>query len=468
MKQTLLKFGTLPKMQSRRFPGSARHGFAAYKSDGGGPDDDDDDDDEDASTVKEEKLLRLIEKRVRTSAKKSGYQNADQISGLITKAMEGLNVEALRKYADDKNALETSIRNLSAEVKKSTEAPVKAFRTAPLKDLLDKNMDKIQKVMRAKEPGQVVVLSTRAALIMDKDDAIEEPGDMPDSIIESFSVDAFEKKRRPSEYIWEMASRRTVPEIAEYKTWLEEGDEEGAFAEVNEGALKPLMSKTLVRNFVKYKKVAGKRVYTEEFAKFRKEAYRIIEDLFNDQIMRNYSAILTTSLLSKAAAYVATALDGQYTNPTDFHAIGAVAAQIESLEFSPDLLIMNPQDKWRIGLSQTTEGIFYMAIPTINPSGEVSMMGFRVFSTTRMPVGQAMLGESGLYKIEDEPVTVRMGYGITVSKNEAGVVTDVESDIDHNRFRIIAETFFQDWLSTTNTGSFVYFNYNDVKEALTA
>lgn len=322
--------------------------------------------------------------------------------------------------------------------------------------------------MRNKElnGAKSITINTRAAIIMKMDDAITEPALMPDDIIESFSLDTFIKKRRATEYLWELVSRRTVSEITEYKSWLEEGNEEGAFAIVAEGAVKPLVSKKLVRNFTKYRKIAGKRVYTEEFAKFRKEAFNIIEDLFNDKLLRDYNAVLVTSLLAVAATYAGTTLDGQYANPTDYHAVGAVASQIETLEFNPDLLIMHPQDKWRIGLAQATDGHFFVNIPVYNPSGTVTMMGFRVFTSTKMTPGEAILGESGLYKVEDEPIQIRMGYGIDVVKDGGGFVTDVTSDVDTNRFRIIAETYFHNYIGSSNIGSFVKFSFASVKAAL--
>jgi hypothetical protein len=464
MKKTFIQFaaqskvGKLPKMQSRRFPGHARHGYAAYETDAPPAD------------SPEAKILEKIKGRVAEEVRSQGLTNGAAVEKAITETLKGLNLEALRAYGTDKEGFELQVRNLAAEfakIPKAGAAPAKVVRGAEIKRVLDANWKDIETLMRNKGTKGSVVLNVRAAVIMDMNDAITEPVDMPDDIIESFSLETFIKKRRPVEYLWELVSRRTVAAITEYKSWLEEGGEEGAFAIVAEGAVKPLMSKKLVRNFTKYRKIAGKRVYTEEFPKFRKEAFNIIEDLFNDKLMRDYNAVLVTSLLAKAATYVGTALDDQYTNPTDYHAVGAVASQMETLEFYPDLLIIHPQDKWRIGLSQNSSGDFFNAsIPIYNPSGNVSMLGFRVFTSTRMDIGWAILGESGLYKVEDEPIQIRLGYGIDVVKDINGFVTDVSSDVDTNRFRIIAETFFHDWIGSEHLGSFVRFNFATVKAAL--
>lgn len=459
MKKTILSFSSqrpayLPKIVSRRL-GHRNFASAAYKEDG-----------DDTPEAQRAALLAQIGDKVKTEIQARGFKNETEINALITTALKDVNVEGLRNF--DGKAVETSVRNMAAQIEKIEKRVAPAAqgkRTAILAELLEKNMDKIERAFKDKETRSVVTLNTRAAAVMTVDGAVDDSA-VTEDMIESFSADAFVKKRRPNEYIFDIANRRTVAAVTEYKTWLEEGGEEGAFAEVAEGAVKPLMSKGLIRNVSKYKIVAGKRVYNEEFAKFRKEAMNIIEDLFNDQILRNYAAILTADLIAKAAAYVGTSLDGKYVKPTDFHAIGAVAAQIETLDFFPDLLIINPQDKWRISLSQNDEGTFFMAIPMYNPSGEVQMMGFKVFTSNRCDVGTAILGESKLFKIEDEPVQVRLGYGINVTTGGDGKVTAVESDVDHNRFRIIAETFFHDYIATNHTGSFVKFNFADVKAAL--
>lgn len=335
------------------------------------------------------------------------------------------------------------------------------------KDMLEKQMPEVEKIFKSKSGH--MTLSLKAPATMTLDNTIEGDNLLPDELIESFSIGQFVPKRQPREYVFDMASRRTVAEVAQFKTWLEEGDEEGAFAIVAEGGLKPLVSTKLVRNHSEYSKVAAKYVYTEEFAKFRREAFSIIQRLIQQKITRDYAAILTTRLLADAAPYVASALDGQYANPTDYHAIAAVAAQIEALNFMPDMLIMNPQDKWRIGMLQDLQGQFYLTIPTTDPQGNTRMMGFAVRTSNRVPVGTFILGEAGLWEIEDEALTIRTGYGITVTggtSNGGGNVTDVQGDMDHNRFRVIVETFFHSYIATNNEGSFVVADFDVVKALL--
>lgn len=417
--------------------------------------------------TEQEKLLVEIKKTINTELETRGYKKADDVATLINKAFEGLPIEALRAFKVEETV--DTVKRLAGDFEKlknrgdQKEQKLNAIRTA-LQD--EKFMESVERVFNSRQANTEVVLNTRAAAIMTiTDNVAVNDGNIPEDILNSFSVDAFTKKRRPYEYIWDVVNRVTVAAVTQYKTWMEEGDEEGAFAIVAEGGLKPLVSTGLVRNTSQAKKLAGKRVYTEEFVKFRKEAYNIIEQLLSEKLTRDYAALIVADLITASAAYTGTTLDDQIVAPNDYHAIGAVAAQIESLDFIPDTLIINPQDKWRMALAQTSTGEFYTTIPVYSANGDTIIMGFRVITSTRVTAGDLILGESRLYKIEEEPVSIRMGYGIEVTKDGANV-TNVTSDFDNNRFRIIAEMFFHSYISSSYTGSWVKTTFATVKTAL--
>ena len=69
-----------------------------------------------------------------------------------------------------------------------------------------------------------------------------------------------------------------------------------------------------------------------------------------------------------------------------------------------------------------------------------------------------------MYKIEEEPISVRIGYGITVTG--ASPVTNVVGDFDNNQLRVIVEMFFLSYLATPNVGSIVTAEFATVKAAL--
>ena len=429
--------------------------------------------------VAHDALLEKVKETAKTEIETRGYQNKEAVEALLSSALKDLPLEALRNY--DAQKVNDSIKNIAAELEK-----VKQIRAGELdgneKELIQRSLNsllfpedgkqsEVELMMRSKGATGLkeVVLNIRAAANMQTDNTINE-NNYPLPMIESFNViDGVVKKRRGTQYIFDIADVTTVAELEEYTTWLEEGNSEGAFAIVAEGAVKPLVSYALVRNFAKAKKVAAKYVITEEFAKFRKKALSIIQNLINDKILRDYAAILTVDLQAQSASYVGTSLDDTFVAPNDYDAIGAVAAQIETLNFFPDLLIIHPQDKWRLSLEKDSQGRYYMMIPMYNPDGLVSMMGFRVLTSTYQTIGTFTLGESGLFKIEQEALAIRFGYGIdftTATVSATTVVTSVSSDFDNNRMRVIVENFFKDYIATNNIGSFVTASFATVKAAL--
>ena len=425
-------------------------------------------------------LLQKIGESVKGEIEKRGYQNAESVQKLMDTALSGLNLEALRSFDIEKQ--NQTLKNIAGELEKVKNIRMGIVESDDTKELIQRSindllfpaegkMSDVELMQRNKGKGGTseIVLNIRAAANMQTDNTINE-NNYPLPMIESFNViDGVVKKRRGTQYIFDIADVTTVAEIEQYTTWLEEGNEQGAFAIVAEGAVKPLVSYALVRNYAQAKKVAAKYVITEEFAKWRKKALQIIQNLINDKILRDYAAILTVDLQAQAAGYVGTSLDDTFVAPNDYDAIGAVAAQIETLNFFPDLLIIHLQDKWRLSLEKDSQGRYYMMIPMYNPDGLVSMMGFRVLTSTYQTIGTFTLGESGLFKIEQEALTIRMGYGIdftTATVSGSTVVTSVTSDFDNNRMRIIVENFFKDYIATNNIGSFVTASFATVKAAL--
>lgn len=352
--------------------------------------------------------------------------------------------EVLRSQGEDITGLK----------EKGGEAKAKTFA-----EELGEKMPEIEKALNSKK-GEVV-LSIKAAATMTTANTIDESTNtIPNTLIESMSMGAFVGNRYGRQYISDIADRTTISNLPEYHTWLEEGSEQGAFAEVSEGGLKPLMSYDLVRNYATTQKVAGKYVITEEFAKFRAQAYSIIQRLINDKIQRDYNAILTADLNAVAAAYAGTTLDGTITAPNDYDVIGAICAQIETLNFAPDVIILNPQDAWRIRLTKAEDGRYQF--PVVTQNGETTIFSLRLVTSTYQTAGDVTIGESKLFKIDEEPLQVRIGMGVTMNGGTA------ESDFDYNRSRIIVETFFRDYLPTPYIGSFVRTQFSTVKAALAA
>lgn len=257
-------------------------------------------------------------------------------------------------------------------------------------------------------------------------------------------------KRRGREYIHDIANVTTVDEVPETFVFDEEGAETGEIAIVAENGLKPQVNLKLVRNQVDAKKAAGYIVVTEELMKWRQRVWANIQRLFSDKVWRDYEKLLTESLIANATGYVSTPLDDTVENPTDIDAVIAAVLQLESLNYSPDVIVVNPADKWKLAMTQANNGTFIL--PYIQNGGQFALLGLKVITTTRVDAGSFIIGESSTWFVEEEAPRLRTGL--------------VNDDFIHNRMTIIGEIFFLSYIPSNNAGSFVKAEFSAVKEAL--
>lgn len=256
-------------------------------------------------------------------------------------------------------------------------------------------------------------------------------------------------KRRGRQYIKDIANVTVVDDAKEDFSFMEEGSDSGAVAIVEEGKLKPQVNLKLIKNRVETKKVAAYIVVTEEFSKFRKRAYQAVKRLFNNKFTREYEDILTDELDSFSTSYVSTNLDGTIEKPTEFHAIVACASQLESLDFAPDTLVIHPQDKWKLAIAENSAGFI---LPYITAGGEFKLLGFKVITTTKQPVGTFKIGEGGLWEIEEELPQLRTGM--------------INDDFVKNQFCLLMETFFFSYVPSNFEGGWVEAKFADMKNIL--
>jgi hypothetical protein len=425
----------------------------------------------------EKELLGKIKTQTEEMLSKKGFQTKAELDAAVAekmKAFEGLDLEKLKSLNDPKTGVFAMIKAQGEEINSLKEQGGEKVKTS-LKSVINDAMPELEKFFKSKSGNSeaYVTISLKSAMqtkaaVMTTANTIDETL-APDDLIESFSEAQFVAKRRPREYVYDVASVTNVSEVEKYKTWLEEGDISGNFAIVAEGGLKPLVSAELVRNVATAKKAAGKYIVTEEFTKWRKKAYQIIQRIMRQQFLRDKANILETDLAALAAPYTASAFDGAVANPNNFDAIAAVMSQIMALDFMPDLLVLNPQDKMLTMMSKASDGHYFVNVPMIDPQGNTTVLGLTVRTSNKLDVGEFIVGESGLWEIEQEGIQIRVGYGATVTggtSNGGGNVTDVQPDFDHNRFRVIVEQYFVNYLATPNEGSFVIADFDTVKTAI--
>jgi hypothetical protein len=260
----------------------------------------------------------------------------------------------------------------------------------------------------------------------------------------------FYAKRRDRQFIRDIAAVSVVAEIQETVVVDVEGSEDGSLAIVTENGLKPQVELKVIRNKYDKQKAAAFIVATEELMKFRTRLWAAIQRLFSDKVRRDYENLLTTSLLANATEYISTALDEKIKNPSKFDAIMAAMSQLESLNFNPDTLVINPADKWDMVMTKSDIGTYIM--PYISQGGELKILSLHVITSNKIEAGKFLLGESETWKVEEETPRLRTGL--------------VNDDLRHNRMTIVGEIYFISYVTSNNAGAWIMGDYADIQEAI--
>lgn len=364
----------------------------------------------------------------------------------------------LKEWADEQGISKEKLEKMSESLKKQgemlTSLKERGGLTPQYKGLrgaFEKNYDKLVDAIKGQKSG----FSIKAVDEHDEE-KIQTTANSISSTSGAVLIDSVENnnglflKRRGRQYIHDIANVTVVDEVPETYTYTEEGDEDGAIAIVSENGLKPQVHLKLIRNQVNAKKAAGVIVVTEELMKWRSRVWAAIQRLFTDKVWRDYEKLLTTDMITNATGYVGTPLDDTIESPTDFEAVIAAILQLETLNFHPDVLVLNPADKWRLSMTETKNGTFIL--PYIQNGGEFGLLGLRTIVTTEIEAGTFILGESSTWFIEEEAPQLRTGL--------------VNDDLIHNRMTIVGEIFFLSYVPSNNAGSFIKANFTDIKEAL--
>lgn len=120
-------------------------------------------------------------------------------------------------------------------------------------------------------------------------------------------------------------------------------------------------------------------------------------------------------------------------------------AQIESANFSPTHIVLNPEDIAYLQLTKASDGAYTypMFLPNQAGDGEMIVAGMRVISSTYMPVGDYLVGDMS-------KVTVKFRDDMNLS---VGLDSD---DFTKNMITILAEARLVSYVKNNQKPAFVY------------
>lgn len=467
MKRNFIKFPArptsfLPKIESRRFGAQA-----AYRSEG-----------EDAAA--KEALLTEIKSKVGEELNTRGYQNKEAVDAALNERMkqfEGMELDALRAYKTDKEAIEKKIADQQSaleaqglELRALKDAQTKALPdrktiASQIRSFMDKNKDKwaqfksgeIRSFGTDKEGNSAIELNERAAITMTIGASTGGSVFVPTPEVMPGLVDLARNKPFLENYsnTSNTGSARIV--------WTEKYNPQGNADFIGEGEVKPLISFE-IRNLETYaKKVADKiKVSTEMLedidfiaAEIENELRYKVDIAVDDALLNgagdgSVSATDIKGLDASIGVYVLTTITTD--TPNDFDAIRAAIAQIVSLNFNPNALFINPIDGANMDLVKDSQGR-PLAMEYKDPNGRI----FRVMpiETNQIPVGYFLLGDMTRFKVRNyKPFSVSYGW--------------VNDDFEKNLVTVIGERRLHAFVAVNDTGAFIYDTFANVKTAITA
>lgn len=257
-------------------------------------------------------------------------------------------------------------------------------------------------------------------------------------------------KRHNRQFIRDIANVRRLRSVPQTYEFWEEGSEQGAFAVVAENSLKPLVQTSLVLNKVSRTKVAGRMTLTEEVLMDPEQLADNIIALADDKLWRDYEDKLTAEMLTAAASYTTSALDDTIADPNNFDAVAAAALSLSSLNFRPDVLILNPTDAYAMMVTKDTTGRYLL--PVVTNGGQLNILGLEVIISNGIDAGKFVLAEYNAFQVREGQAVIRSGLN--------------EDDFANNRRSFVLEVFTLFFLPSNHEGAILQGDFATIKEAL--
>ena len=238
--------------------------------------------------------------------------------------------------------------------------------------------------------------------------------------------------------------------------WVNRVDKEGGAAFIEEGAMKPLEDWNYETETSEAKKIAVSCKVSTEMLSDAPFMRAEINRLLREDLMKVVDEKLLTGTGSSgeikgitvgAAGYTSSDLDDKITTPNYADAIRAAILQLWMLNYTPNILFVNPVDKAMIDLTKDTTGRY------ISSELMAIMRGLTIIETTRIEKGKFLLMDSSKWTVRPYEA-LRLEYGWE------------NDDFRKNLVTVIAEMRLHSYHSDVDNGSIVYAEFATVMAAL--
>jgi hypothetical protein len=219
--------------------------------------------------------------------------------------------------------------------------------------------------------------------------------------------------------------------------WVNETSVEGAAAQVQEGAPKPLWNTRFKVEMSQAKKTAAMAVITEEFDKDLPGFTTIVKRLLTETVARKWDDDVYTAVIAAAQSYTMTGLNGQVDDSNLYDALRAMIAQVGKNNFNANFIGVNPVTGALIEMQKSATDRLYLTPPFQARLNAIMREGNKVAE------GYALVGDINQYNVDVyENMVLKVGYN--------------SDDFQRNQFSVIAEVRYHDYISTSRKSALVY------------
>lgn len=241
--------------------------------------------------------------------------------------------------------------------------------------------------------------------------------------------------------------------------WAYKDNKDGNADFIGEGVLKPLASFDILTEQSVAKKVAERMRVSRELLKDVQGFTSMVENELRYEVRKHANdAVLTATSSSTDPAGVTTVASAftltglEVKNPNNYDAIRAAAAQLQSLNFTSNIVaFVNPVDAAQMDLDKGTDG--HYALPPFYTAGGQQVAGIRVVTDNNIAKGNLLIGSLDTYKI----------LMVEEFRIEWGLDSD---DFSKNLMTVIGEMRFHQFFPTSYAGSWIYDSFTDIKTAI--
>lgn len=409
--------------------------------------------------MKKEDFLKIC----RSKSKEPLTEQEESFFGTIGEAIESAltqdTVERNKKFDEITNTLETStkmdgkslveiVRNLATMVdtiEAKTKRSFTGFDKSNLEKKLEENKDLIMRCAKDKSQNFEIQFRARRAAVMTTANVItgsqavatDNYYEDPDLVVIQY----------PKNFILDAITSRQVSKVPATLIVREQQATSGQAVLTAEGDVKPLISFSVGKTYYTRDKYAGRIEYTEETEIDFEQLKLDIIAMFEEQVIRDWNVGVLSKITTYASSYVSSSLDGTVQFPDIYSVIMAGIAQMNSLNYEPDCICLNPADLWLAKSTQDENGNY-----KINPFTN-GFNGLTLFTSTQVAVGKMLLGTKQ---------TIKEQHGAFITRS--GQYAD---QLIENEYTIIGEVFSVLQTPTVSKASWLYLDIDAVKQVLT-